>query len=359
MAVVKHIFSYLWNHKKISAGLLILVVIVAFLFRPKPPVVVPTQTISRGEFIQSIAVSGSVAAENTANLTFPMGGKVVYIGAKEGDSVKQYQTIASLDERTLEATLESDAKAAQNQQISFDTVNDKNGDRSLSDTGLSVAAQRELQTAMNTLDQAQLTVEIQKIAQEQAVLISPINGILTRADIQDPGITASLSTTYTVVDPTSTVFDMDVDEADIGNVKAGQEVQIVFDAYPNETITEPITKIDFVSHTTSNGSNAYTVETSLPSNISYKYRVGMNANATIILSKKENVLSVPIASIGNNNTVWVKTKGGFTPKQVQFGAQNDTDAEVLSGVSAGDQVAIDPTAAAAQAVKKQTGPFGL
>lgn len=304
-------------------------------------------------------MSGSVAAQNTANLTFPMSGKVVYVGAKEGDYVKQYQTIATLDERTLEANLESDVKAAQNQQISFDTVNDKNGDRALTDTGLSVSAQRELQTAMNTLDQAQLTVEIQKIAQEQAVLISPINGILTRADIQNPGVTASLTTTYTVVDPTSTVFDMDVDEADIGNVKVGQDVQIVFDAYPNETITEPITKIDFVSHTTTNGSNAYTVETQLPANSNYKYRVGMNANATIILSKKENVLSVPISSLGNNNAVWVKVKGGFIQKQIAIGSQNDTDAEVLSGLSAGDIVALDPTAAAKQAVKRPKGPFGL
>ncbi|MDE2026601.1 MAG: efflux RND transporter periplasmic adaptor subunit, partial [Patescibacteria group bacterium] len=123
------------------------------------------------------------------------------------------------------------------------------------------------------------------------------------------------------------------------------------DAYPNETITQPVTRIDFVSHTTSNGGVAFNVETQLPSNADEKYRIGMNANATIILSTKENVLSLPLSSIDDSGYVWLKVAQGYKKVKPILGEENDTDVEVLGGVAAGDVIALDPQAASRQAVK--------
>lgn len=351
MKLIQKLFSSLWHHKRITAGVIVILILGA-IFWPKPKPTIATQKVTRGTFTQTLSVSGSVAGKNTVNLTFPISGKVVYVGAHKGDMVKKGQTIAALDVRTIADNLQSAVKAAQNQQISFDKVNDFNGDRDLSDTGLSTSARRDLQTAMNTLDQAKIAVEIQKIAQEQAYLISPIDGILTRADVDTPGITATLTTTYTVVDPSSIAFDMDVDQADIGKVQQGQEVNIVFDAFTDKTIHQEVTNIDFVSHTTSTGGDAFTVEAALPNDSEQPYRVGMNGNADIVLSQKENTLSVPLSSIVDNRYVYVKTNKGFKKQQVTVGLQNDTDGEITSGLHEGDAVALDPTLAAKQAIGK-------
>lgn len=341
---------FLWHHKKVSGALLV-VVLLGWIIWPKPQQSVPTQKVTKSDLVQTVSVSGTVNAKRAANLTFPIGGKVVYVGAQKGDFVKQYQTIASLDQRTLADNVANAVKAAQNAQISLDATNDKNGDRILSDTGLSVDARRELETAMNTRDQATIAVDIQKVAQEQAILSSPLDGILTRADITTPGVTAAVTTTYAIVDPTSVVFDMDVDQSDIGKIKQGQQSTIVFDAYPTETLKENVSLIDFVSHTTTNGGNAFTVETSLPANSDYKYRVGMTADADIIINKKNDVITIPLSSLTPDNKVYVKTAKGFKKVAITLGLQNDTDTQVTSGLSVGDTIALDPTLAQKQEVK--------
>ncbi len=351
MKIVKKLFLLAWNHKRIS-GAVIALLIIGYIVWPKPQPPIATQKITRQNLTQSLSVSGSVTGKSMVNLTFPVTGKVVYIGAKKGDFIKKNQTIAALDQRTIVDNLQTAVKAAQNQQISFDSVNDFNGNRDLSDTGLSIAARRQLQTAINTLDQAKIAVEVQNLAKEQAFLISPIDGILTRVDIDTPGVVAALTTTYTVVDPASVVFDMDVDQADIGKVQQGQKVKILFDAYPDQSLTQNVTNIDFVSHTTTNGGTAFTVETALPTDSLQRYRVGMNANAEIILNEKANVVSVPLSSVVNNDYIYKKVGNTFRKQKVILGLQNDTDAEVSSGLTAGDEVALDPTQAEKQASGK-------
>jgi hypothetical protein len=69
----------------------------------------------------------------------------------------------------------------------------------------------------------------------------------------------------------------------------------------------------------------------------------MNGNADIIVDAKYNVLSIQTTDIFDNNYVYVKTAKGYMKKKIVLGLQNDTQAQVLSGLSEGDTVAIDPT----------------
>ncbi len=352
MNVIKKTFGFIKKRKKWVISIIIVLAILAFIFRPKPPVPPETTTVKQTNLVQTVSVSGTTDAATSVNLTFPVSGKIVYIGAKEGDSVKKYQTIAALDQRTLVANIQNAVKSQQNSQIQFDIVNDFNGDRPLYDTGLNAAALRQLQTALNTLDQTQIAVTIQKLAQEQAILYSPIDGILTHADIQVPGVVATTQTTYTVADPTSMIFKMDVDEADIAKVKVGQLVKIVLDAYPNDTITSPVDKIDFASHETTNGGNAYTVQVKLASDSAHTYRIGINGNADITTAEKDNVLTIPISCIEDDNIIYVQVPKGYEKRHVVLGLENDISVEVISGLKEGDKVVLDPTKVPATEVIK-------
>lgn len=349
-SIFSKIFSFIFHHKKLSTTFLALL-IVGFSLWPKPLAPVPTQEISAQDFVQSISVSGNVAAENTVNLSFPINGTIAYVGVKKGDIVNAYQVLANLDLRTVLKNLQNALLAYSIQRNTFDQTITNNGNPSDPSTAANDSVKRILQDNQYNLDQAVNSVELQNLAKQQSILTTPIAGIITEAD-PIAGQTAVLGTTlFTVVDPNSTVFDMDIDEADIGKISVGQEVDIVLDAYPDTTYRQHITKIDFVSHTTSNGSNAFSVETDLPTNTNYRYRVGMNGNADVILNKEPNTLTVPMIAVVNN-TVWVKVKGGFENRKVVIGKQNDTDGIVVSGLSAGDVVALDPTAAAKEKVNK-------
>lgn len=341
---------WLWNHKRISGALLI-IGIAALIFWPRPKPSILTQTLSKKQFIQSISVSGSVVAKKTVNLTFPISGRLAYVGVKKGDIVTAGQVLASIDQQTAQKNLQATLIAYSLQRNTFDQKQSDNQNRTPQEA-LNDDMKRILQNNQYNLDQAVNSVELQDLAKKQAVLWTPISGIVTRADTELAGPDAVAgSTTFTVTDPSSLAFDADVDQSDIGKVSQDLPVHIVFDAYTDATLSEQVSRIDFISHTTTNGGNAFTVETPLPTNTDNKYRVGMNANADIILSQKENVLSIPLSSVVNDHFVYVKADKGFKKTNIKLGMQNDTDAEVLSGLSEGDVIALDPQLASTQAVK--------
>jgi multidrug efflux pump subunit AcrA (membrane-fusion protein) len=143
---------------------------------------------------------------------------------------------------------------------------------------------------------------------------------------------------------------MDVDEADIGNVVEGQNVDVVLDAFPTNTLSLIVDKIDFVSHTTSSGGNAFTVEAKLLENSSY--RVGMSGNADIIIDSRRGVISVPSSSLLEDNYLYVKRGKYFEKRKISVGLESDTQAEIISGLLEGDEVAIDPNLVPSSAVKK-------
>ncbi|MGH7246265.1 MAG: efflux RND transporter periplasmic adaptor subunit, partial [Candidatus Levyibacteriota bacterium] len=281
-----------------------------------------------------------------ADLTFPVSGTLAYIGVRKGDYVQRFQTIATLDERTVQKNLQQALITYSEQRNTFDQTND-NYNHQTPSGALTDAIKRILQNNQYDLDKSVNSVELQDLVRQQAILASPIAGIVTRADATTPGITAGITgPTFSIVDPSSIAFDMDVDEADIGKVTVGQNVNVSLDAYPDETLHMQVSKIDFNSHTTSNGGNAFTVEVGLQqsANGNYKYRVGMNGNADITVAQKENVLIIPIVSLVDDGaSVYVQNGKKFMKKKVTTGLESDTEVEITGGLQENDIVVLEPS----------------
>jgi hypothetical protein len=172
-------------------------------------------------------------------------------------------------------------------------------------------------------------------------LYSPIAGIVTRMDAQTAGVNITPATVFAVTDPNSLDFKMEVDETDIGQIIIGQVANVSLDSFPNDNLKLTVDNIDFVSHLTTSGGNAFYVKANLPQNNSY--RIGMNGNADIIIDTRLNVLAIQSSDIFDNNYVYLKVSKGYEKRKLSLGLQNDTQAQVLSGLSEGDTVAIDPT----------------
>ena len=333
---------FIFAHKKIVIILLVVVIAIGVYVSTRPSSVqqVETQTVKRQNLTQTLSVTGSIDSTNTVNLTFLAGGKLVYLGAKLGDHVKAGQTIAILDERTVQKNLEAALKDYSIQRNTFDQTKVDNKDTPLTDT-----VQRVLANNQFNLDKAVISVELEDLAKQNSVLTTPISGIVTRADVDTAGVNVSATTTFTVTDPNSLVFKMEVDEADIGSVKVGQPIIVTLDAYPNDTLHLRVDSIDFTSHSTSSGGTAYYVKAHVMPGETDTYRIGLNGDADITLQKVSNVMTVPIASIINDTYVYVKKGNKFIKTKLKLGLANDTDQEVISGLQVGDKVALDPTQA--------------
>lgn len=338
LPIAKRISKWAKNHKRISGIIIVVILLLVFILRPKNAVVIATQQAIQGDLIKSVSITGTIESRTTVNLTFQSGGTINYIGANVGDVVYRGQAIVSLDRQKLEATFrqaEQDftaAKAASEQYYSSHTNATESYDEKVKRTALDATQNK----AYDQMIRAKKDLN-------DSTLYSPIEGILTKADVKNAGVNITSATTFTITDPNSLDFKMDIDEADIGSVKTGQDVNVILDPYPSETLQVKITSIDFVTHTTSTGGDAYTIKANLiTDNKNYKYRVGMNGNAEIILDQRKNVIYIPLASIFDDNKVYVKNRNNYELRTVMLGLENDTNAQVLKGIEKNEEVVLDP-----------------
>lgn len=337
------IFDFTDKHRILSAAIILAVLLVLFIFRPAPPKPIPTQKVTKGDLVQSISITGTIAAQRDVDLSFQTGGKLVWLGIKKGDYVEAYQTVALLDQRQVAKTLEKTLLDYSLARSTFDETAEDNQNRTPQEA-LNNEMKRILERNQWNLEKAVNSVELQDLVIQQSVLTTPIAGIVTRADVKTSGVNVTGTTTFTVTDPGSLIFNMEVDEADIARIKEEQKIKVFFNSFPDEEIVLSVAGIDFVTHTTSTGGNAYDVEAKMPENTNYQYRVGMGGNAEIIINEKKNVIVIPLSSVIDGKSVFIKTEfGSFEKRTVKLGLQNDTSAEIVSGLSEGDEVALEPS----------------
>lgn len=137
---------------------------------------------------------------------------------------------------------------------------------------------------------------------------------------------------------------LSINEAEIQNVKEGQEVEIILTADETRTYTGKITKIDSIGSYASSGSTfTATVEFKNDGNI----KLGMTASCTVILEEASDVIAVPIAAVqetDNNKYVVVVKEDGTTENiEIETGISNDNYVEVKSGLNGGETVQVVST----------------
>lgn len=230
-----------------------------------------------------ISASGKVEAKNVANLTFQISGLLAWVGVKEGDSVQKWQGIATLDKKELEKRLRRYLNLYMTNRWDFEQLQDDYKDEKERHL-ITDAIQRILDKAQFSLNNAVIDVEIADLALRLATISTPIEGIVTRVDPSNAGVNVTPATAaFTIVDPSSVYFVANVDETDIGKIKAGQKAKITLDSYSDEKFEGKVEKVAFVATSTAGGGTAFRVEISLPKNENFLFRVGMNGDAEIML----------------------------------------------------------------------------
>lgn len=303
---------------------------------------IETTKAKRGDLQRIVALSGSVDAHQKADLRFQGSGLLVWVGAKEGDLVKKWQALASLDTRSLKKSFEKEmydylAYRSDWEQGREDYQYEEKWFE-ISDT-----AKRILEKNQYNLDKAVLDVELADLAVKFATLTTPIEGLVTKVDVPNPGVNVTPATAeFSVVDPGSVYFYAEADEDEVVEIKAGQEVTIYIDAYPEKTYSGKVTRVGFVP-TASTGSPKYLVEIDFDQldNSDYQFRLGMEGEGNILTASKTDVLYIPIDSVNGTDEKWVYVVGPQGEKEkrvVETGFKTDDDVEIVSGLKEGEAV---------------------
>jgi RND family efflux transporter MFP subunit len=331
------------RHWKLSL-LIVIVLIGGFLFwrsrTQKPAEELTFTTVKRDKLVKTLNVSGVIEAKQKALLRFAAGGKVVALGAKEGEFVKKWQMIARIDSSDLQKRLQQNLNLYFNERMDFEQGADDRQDVAPTDR-LGRLSQKEQKDLENSV----LSVEIQDIAIRNTVLSSPIEGILVSAPTSVTGVNLSLTDAFEIIDPTSLVFKAAVDEADIPLVQKGQRANIELDAYPDQPISATVSAVAYRSAQTAKGT-VFVVELPIVPDYQYpaleRYRLGMNGDTDIVIEEKENVLQVPLDSIiERDDKTYVRKKTGEETTEeveVKVGLETDDMVEIIEGLQEGDEV---------------------
>lgn len=154
-----------------------------------------------------------------------------------------------------------------------------------------------------------------------------------------------------------------VHEANMNKVTIGRPVEVEVEALPGKVFMGTVGKIAMLPDAAIAWMNpdlkVYPTEIFID-NESNLLRTGMTCKARIIIADYDNVLYIPVQSvvrIGEQPTVYVKTKEGLVSRAVETGLDNNRMIHIISGLEEGEEVSLTPPFAPGE-VQNQRGSRG-
>ncbi|MGB9707268.1 MAG: efflux RND transporter periplasmic adaptor subunit [Microgenomates group bacterium] len=255
--------------------------------------------VVRKDLKEELTLSGKIEAGERVVLRFQTSGKLAWVGVKEGDYVRKYQAIASLDQRDLKNRLQKYLNTYVNQRLSFEQTKDDNWQKQfdLSET-IRKKAERILEQNQYNLDNAVLDVEYQNLALEYANLITPIEGIVTRIDVPYAGVNITpAQAEFEIVNPKTLYFSATADQTEVILLKEGQKGKIILDSFPDDEIQG---EIYWISFSPKQGETGTVYEIKMKLSTDKPLRLEMSGDVNFVTKEIKNVITIPRTFLKND-----------------------------------------------------------
>ena len=323
-----------------------------------------TDTISSGNLLVRTV---TIAVKNNGSLTTAQAASATINGVSALASARfdyqHQQTVTATTSGTVAAVCVKEGTA-----IEANTAIVQ-----LSGTELS----RQVQSAADSLLNAQLSMSDTEKQMENYTITSPISGTVIQKNVK-AGDTVGTDTTAsetlcTIYDLSYLEMTLNVDELEILSIKEGQTVTITADAISDRTFTGVVTSVS-AAGTTTGGTTTYPVTIRIDD--TGDLLPGMNTTAEIEVSSASNALAVPNGSVVRGNYVLVTKDSpsaanavqdmtapdGYVYVKITTGTSDNDSIEVTGGLQEGDTIAYDANAAekqnASDSMEFMVGPGG-
>lgn len=280
------------------------------------------EAVKRGDLSLTVLANGTLQPTRTVNVGSELSGTVRNVLVDVNDAVKKGQVLVELDTDKLQAQLNRSKASvmsaqARLQQSQATLKESRSNFARLQEvhriSGGKVPSAAEMDAGQATVersiadeaaarasvDDARAALKTDETNLSKASIKSPIDGVILTRTV-DPGnaVAASLQavTLFTVAEDLKKLrLEVSVDEADIGQVQAGQRASFTVSAHPSRTYPAKVTRVDYGSTKTDN------VVTYLARlevhNEDLSLRPGMTASSTIRSSERKDVILVPNAAL--------------------------------------------------------------
>ncbi len=293
-----------WTKTKIVFALLVALVIggIGYLaLRGKAPANYTTADVARGALTVTVSASGTLAPLSQVDVGAEVSGRVDQVLVDFNDHVTKGQLLAVINTDQVRAQLaQSEATLATNQATVKETRAKRDRYRALAqENAVSVqdlqAAEAAYERAVASIQTAQAQIATQKTNIAKAEVRSPIDGMVLDRKIS-PGQTVASGFQTPILFTLASDLDkmqlaVDIDEADIGSVKAGQDATFVVDAFPQHRFNAKLIDL-YNSPQTLNNVVTYRGVLAVD-NKEGLLRPGLTATADIITAQVKDALLVP------------------------------------------------------------------
>lgn len=361
---------------RIGAGLL-LVAALAFAFRSCRGRTVDAVRVARTDLLETLVVSGRVLARSKASLGSPQTARVEAVLVEEGDRVKAGQLLVRLDEREaaaavaeasarLERARGADRSAAEEARLQAAVrlaleerqlarvaalrrdgfVSERDEDdaekaRDLARSALAAAESRERAAASGGADErlAAAALDAARARLAQLRVLAPEPGVILVRAVEPGDVVSPGKVLLTLALDRETQLLAQPDERNLPSLRVGQRARATADAFPGRPFDAVVLSIA-PGVDLARGTVDVRLRVADPPP---ELRADMTLSVELEVGRRSGVLVVPLASVGDAaGEPWVLAVRGRRARRtpVALGARGGATAEVASGLSEGDVVAL-------------------
>ena len=424
------------SRKNVFIGIVIVVIAAGVVaanvyYKKDKGLSVTTDLIKTRDLEAIVSASGKIQPKRLVNISAETSGRVVDLAVNEGDRITKGQFLLQIDPKSLRTRVEGNSASLRSAEASLEQLRQsvETSRVQIEQAQQNLARQRnlwaqqlttrealdkaenDLKTAQSALSEREKTVNAQssRISQERSTLESarydltkvrmesPIDGIVTRRNIQqgETAVIGTMNNAGTVLlqlaDMSVIQAEVEVDETNIPNVQLGQKAKITIDALPDRTFKGHVSEIGN-SPIQATAAAAGTQATNFKvvvilDEVVPEVRPGFTCTADITTATRKEVVSVPIPAVAVRELIYdangqvvkepktdkkrrvaadaapattstADLKPGQTRKEaegvfavrdgkaefvpIKMGVAGDKYFEVLKGLKAGDQVITGP-----------------
>ncbi|MDA8142281.1 MAG: efflux RND transporter periplasmic adaptor subunit [Desulfobacteraceae bacterium] len=300
----------------------LLIVLLGLSGKGKARIHYKTEPVERGDLSIVISATGNLTPTNKVDVGCEVSGIIKSVAVDFNDHVKAGQVLARLDDTQFLAAVaqskaslaSAEAKLAQAQTSTelksqnlkrmrqvFELSEGKapsQGEMEAAQADL-LRAQADEEAAKALIQQAQARLKIDETSLSKTTIVSPIKGVVLKRSI-DPGQTVAAAFQTPVLfsladDLTKLELQVDVDEADVGQVLEGKEATFTVESHPDRLFKARIVQQRYNPQIT-NGVVTYPTLLKVD-NPDLLLRPGMTATVKMVATNLSNTIKIPNAAL--------------------------------------------------------------
>ena len=328
--------------------------------------------VERGDLTQTVVATGRIQPLHQIEIRSKSGGTVRGIFVEEGDWVKRGQKLIEISPEASPSEQVRAREELHTAEVAVHQAGDKVRiarelhERKLVPEQDYLDAQRELERSQARLIAAEAEWALiqreqigeakpgdgQDIVRTSTTIVAPIDGIIFTRQVDvgssvTPTTSASGGTiVMTMGDDREIEFRGDIDEADIGKMKVGLEVQLSVQAYPGQTFKGTVTHISPVGKMDEQEQQTVFGVRALLDNSEKKLRVGLSATAKVVVDERKDVPIIDEMALNfKGDSIFVKivqdSVAGITEmRSVTTGISDGIRSEIATGLEGGEIVSL-------------------